>query len=517
MQRFYSLPILALSTMLIASISISCSQSVEPTSDTEAPTTPKEATVFDFDKDEKDKLPTGFTAALTGGGGPVKWHVQEVNDAPSGKHVVAQLSDDRTNTRYPHLVRDDFKAKDVDVSVRFKTISGEVDASGGLVFRYKDKDNFYVVRANSLENNIVAYKTENGRRSNIGVKGEGDAYGVKADVPHQQWNTLRVIMKGSLIEIFLNGKKLFEVEDDTFTEAGKVGLWTKADAVTQFDDLSANSLDHAEGAAKSGDQLSCTYVDAGPTLDGAIDDNAWKPTIPLTVTVTRSLPPNQGTTSTVTLRCVRTDDTLFIAATWDDPTHNVAHKSWVWNEAAKAYEEGKDREDMFAVAFEHTGAFDPDMLAGIASVWDVWHWKASRTNPQGYAMDKTHHYMRSEPSGVIKAKEHTARDGKPVWIARPEDGGDTVEKKQTAPSEFKGDRVAQYLPGTPTDSAADVRAKGAWNNGTWTLELSRKLNTGHKDDTQFDIRQAYSMAVSVFDETGDMDKGSGTIQLVFPE
>jgi hypothetical protein len=182
---------------------------------------------------------------LTGGGGPVKWRVQDVDDAPSGKKVVAQLSDDRTNARYPQLVRDDVQARDVDVSVRFK-ISGEVYASGGLVLRYTDKDNFYVVRANSLEGNVVAYRTENGKRSNIGVKGKGDAYGVKVDVPHQKWNTLRVIMKGSLIEVILNDKKRFEVENDTFTEGGKIGLWTKADAVTQFDDLSVMSLDKRE-------------------------------------------------------------------------------------------------------------------------------------------------------------------------------------------------------------------------------------------------------------------------------
>lgn len=139
--------------------------------------------------------------------------MQEVDDAPSGRKIVAQLSNDRTNARYPHLVHDDFKARDLDLSVRFKTISGQVDASGGLVFRYQNKDNFYVVRANALEDNVVAYKTENGRRSNIGVKGKGNAYGVKADVPYRQWNTLRVILKGNLIEIFLNGNKFFEVEN----------------------------------------------------------------------------------------------------------------------------------------------------------------------------------------------------------------------------------------------------------------------------------------------------------------
>lgn len=233
-------------TAAIMLMGASCSRSAEPTSNAAAPPPAEQAVVFDFEKDETGGTPSGFTAALTGGGGPVEWRVQEVDDAPSGRKVVAQLSDDRTNARYPQLVGGDFQARDVDVSVRFKTISGEVDASGGLVFRYADKDNFYVVRANSLEGNVVAYKTENGKRSNIGVKGKGDAYGVKVDVPHQKWNTLRVIMKGNLIEIILNDKKLFEVENETFTEAGKVGLWTKADAVTQFDDLRATSLDKGE-------------------------------------------------------------------------------------------------------------------------------------------------------------------------------------------------------------------------------------------------------------------------------
>ena len=211
-----------------------CSQSIQPTAT---------AKVSDFEDDIAGKTPLGFTAALTGGGGAVRWEVQKAADAPSGGKVVAQLSDDKTNVRYPHLVRDDVSVKDVDLSVKFKTLSGKVDASGGLVFRYLDNDNYYVVRANSLEGNVVAYKTENGKRSSIGVKGKSDAYGINVEVQHKKWNTLRVIARGSLFEIFLNGKKLFEVENDTFAGAGKVGLWTKADAVTQFDVLTVASLD----------------------------------------------------------------------------------------------------------------------------------------------------------------------------------------------------------------------------------------------------------------------------------
>lgn len=227
-------------------VAASCSRSVEPTSAAAAPPTANGATVFDFENDDSGQTPKGFTAALTGGGPAGDWRALHVNDAPSGKTVVVQFTHDQTNTRFPHLVRDDVHARDVDLSVKFKTISGQLDASGGLIFRYQDKDNYYVVRANALEGNVVAYKTEHGKRSNIGVKGKDGAYGVKADVPHQKWNTLRAIVKGNLIEVFLNDRKLFDVENDTFKDAGKVGLWTKADAVTQFDDLSVRSLDKAE-------------------------------------------------------------------------------------------------------------------------------------------------------------------------------------------------------------------------------------------------------------------------------
>ena len=203
---------------------------------------PANAELLGFEKSSVAALPEGFHSGLTGGGADVDWQVLEVADAPSGSKVVAQLSADTTNRRYPLLVLDDFDARDVDLEVKFKTISGKVDASGGLVFRYRDDGNYYVVRANSLENNVVAYKTENGKRSNIGVKGRGSSYGVETNVSHGEWNSLRLVAKGELFEIFLNGRKLFEVENDTFQDAGKIGLWTKADAVTQFDDLRVKNL-----------------------------------------------------------------------------------------------------------------------------------------------------------------------------------------------------------------------------------------------------------------------------------
>jgi hypothetical protein len=121
--------------------------------------------------------------------------------------------------------------------VRFKPISGRVDQAAGLVWRYENQDNYYIVRANALEHNVVLYKVENGKRTDLPLVGAGRTYGKKTEVPAAQWSTLRVTAIGRRFEVFLNGTKLYEVEDSTFTQAGKVGVWTKADSVTQFDDL----------------------------------------------------------------------------------------------------------------------------------------------------------------------------------------------------------------------------------------------------------------------------------------
>jgi hypothetical protein len=121
--------------------------------------------------------------------------------------------------------------------VKFKPVSGREDQGAGIVWRYRDKDNYYIVRANALENNVVLYKLQKGKRTDLPLKGEGRTYGKKATVPAGTWSTLAVNVRGTLIEVVLNGTKLYEVDDATFPEPGKVGLWTKADSVIRFDDL----------------------------------------------------------------------------------------------------------------------------------------------------------------------------------------------------------------------------------------------------------------------------------------
>jgi hypothetical protein len=190
-----------------------------------------------FDNDPVGKAPAGFSFALIGQGKPGVWVVAKDPSSPGGKNVLAQTDSDPTGYRFPVAVFDGLTATDVDVSVKFKPISGKKDQGAGIVWRYKDNDNYYIVRANALENNVVLYKVENGKRIDLPLKGEGRTYGKKEKVPSGQWGTLRVVATGNHFEIYHDGKKLYDVEDDTFRDAGKVGLWTKADSVIYFDDL----------------------------------------------------------------------------------------------------------------------------------------------------------------------------------------------------------------------------------------------------------------------------------------
>lgn len=254
-------------------------------------------------------------------------------------------------------------------------------------------------------------------------------------------------------------------------------------------------------------------VEKAPTIDGDANDDVWEKAKPLEITVKRVMDPERGTSTRVWLRSVHTDTHIYFLAVWEDDSESITHRTWVWNPEKKAYEDGGDREDMFSLAFEHTGEFDANMLAGIENTWDVWHWKAARTNPRGYAMDKTHRYGKEKPAG--RANEHATTSGGKIWIARPEDSGDTVEKQIAAPTTFQTDRVARYTPGVPTGSAADVKANGRWASGRWTLELARALTTGNADDTPFDPKRSYRMAVGTFDKTGEMDKASGALVLTF--
>ncbi len=184
---------------------------------------------YNFDSDTAGQLPTKFHSAKTGGGVPEKWVVTTDPTAPSKPNLVAQTSTDQTDYRFPLLISDEGSFQDLDVSVKFKAVSGSIDRAGGLVFRLKDPNNYYIVRANALENNYRLYHVVNGRRSQFA--------GANLKVTSGEWHELRVEAVGNKITCYYDGSKAMDATDDTFKDAGKVGLWTKADSVTHFDDL----------------------------------------------------------------------------------------------------------------------------------------------------------------------------------------------------------------------------------------------------------------------------------------
>jgi hypothetical protein len=143
--------------------------------------------------------------------------------------VLAQTSPDGPNPLFNLCIAEETEYLDVQINAAIKPRDGELDQGGGLVWRYQDSNNYYVARFNPLEENYRVYKVVEGKRSQLGTAASDAATG--------KWHTMQIIHKGNHIQCYLNDKPYLDVTDDTFKEAGKIGLWTKADAQTSFDGL----------------------------------------------------------------------------------------------------------------------------------------------------------------------------------------------------------------------------------------------------------------------------------------
>ncbi len=189
---------------------------------------------WDFQSDALNAPPAGFSFGRTGQGREGKWVVVQDPTAPAGDHVLAQLDQDGTDYRFPVAVADAPSLKDLRLEVRCKPVSGKTDQACGVVFRYRDPDNYYVARANALEDNVNLYHVVNGRRRQI--------KGWSGKVASNAWHALAVEARGDRFQVFWEGKPIIDVRDGTFQDTGKVGVWTKADSVTYFDALAATPL-----------------------------------------------------------------------------------------------------------------------------------------------------------------------------------------------------------------------------------------------------------------------------------
>ncbi len=182
-------------------------------------------TLFTFDNYKVGALPEGWSEYVTGNGKPGIWKISDDN----GNKVFMQTSDNYNGYHFNVAVNKVLEYKDVEITVKFKAVKGNEDQGGGPVWRFYDAGNYYIARANPLENNFRLYKVVKGRRIELAS--------ADFEINTGQWYTLKVIMKNNNIKCYFDGELKLETEDNTFEKAGKTGLWTKADAVTMFDDF----------------------------------------------------------------------------------------------------------------------------------------------------------------------------------------------------------------------------------------------------------------------------------------
>lgn len=187
-----------------------------------------------FEEYETGKTPEGFKSSKSGKGSEGNWVVMDDETAISPKKVLAQTSDEELEYHFPIFMHEDRNLSDGVVRVSFKAVSGKRDRAAGIIFRFQNPDNYYVLRANALEDNLDLYKFKNGKRKKIAW--------ADVKVSSREWHTLKVECKGDNIQGYYDDKLLIEVKDDTY-KVGMVGLWTKSDSITYFDDFIVESLE----------------------------------------------------------------------------------------------------------------------------------------------------------------------------------------------------------------------------------------------------------------------------------
>lgn len=187
-----------------------------------------------FEGAQVGSLPPAFQPGLTGKGQTGVWAVVEDATAKGGR-ALEQRTPDETDYRFPIAIHDPVSARDVEVTVRFKPIYGKLDQAGGVAVRFIDENNYYVARANALENNVRFYRVVGGTRQEI--------KGVNTRVSNREWHTLSLTARGATFVVGLDGEDLFTATDATFGGEGRIALWTKADSITRFDQIEIKRLD----------------------------------------------------------------------------------------------------------------------------------------------------------------------------------------------------------------------------------------------------------------------------------
>lgn len=230
-------------------------------------------------------------------------------------------------------------------------------------------------------------------------------------------------------------------------------------------------------------------------LDGNTDD--WDAIPGKSVALT-----GDGGVDAVDIKWAVQGDRIFVLAVWADSSENILHKPYKWDEAEKAYSKTKEKEDRFAISLAMTGDFTANKMDGTSYSTDVWHWKASRTNPAGLAHDKWWK-VSSEP--FDKGEEMEIDDDKVIYLARMSDEGDKLYKSLKFDTRQE-DVMGRYeVNMAATGSIADIKANGVWRDGHWYLEMSRALDTGNADDAVIPVNGDIKIALAAFNNVDGED------------
>jgi hypothetical protein len=186
--------------------------------------------VINFDRFPVGATPPGWTVPGSVHGPPPRWEVLQDQTAPTKPYVLAQVSKDPGEDRFPLAILDGMTMRDGEISVRIKPVAGKADQGGGLVWRYRDENNYYLVRANAANKSVAVFRVQNGHRTAIQP-------GVKHEIPANEWSILKVTARGSRFQVYVDHRRIMEGQDSAFMGPGRVGLCTVADSVMYFDDF----------------------------------------------------------------------------------------------------------------------------------------------------------------------------------------------------------------------------------------------------------------------------------------
>jgi hypothetical protein len=238
--------------------------------------------------------------------------------------------------------------------------------------------------------------------------------------------------------------------------------------------------------------LPAIHVTESPVIDGLATDVVWEKAREIKTH-------DKAADLTVALKAVYTDTEIFLLVIFPDPDESRTHKSWTWDKGRELYTVGNDREDVFVIKWSmDTITTDLSIYADNPHRADIWYWKACRTDGAGFADDKSHVYSQKENRDATKT---ISRSGKTMYLLRDGDEGTSAYTIDLR-SDYEGDILPRFLIKQPTGSRADVKAKGRWENGAWTIEFRRNFLTGNQDDVQFNTAQKFLLGVSRYEIAG---------------